>query len=73
MIDTELNPVLPEPDMPTKVCVTGSLNQYNMWSWASDNLEIGTWRTMISILGTSTSFYFDRPEDAVMFKLRFSI
>jgi len=43
------------------------------WDWCSNNLEVGTWKMMIGIMGESSSYHFIHEEDAMAFKLRFGL
>ena len=37
--------------------------------WCIDNLELGSWKTLIPLFGVSKTFYFKNEEDAMAFKI----
>jgi hypothetical protein len=43
------------------------------WTWACENLEIGTWKMLIGFLGESATYSFCNEEDLTAFKLRFGL
>jgi len=44
-----------------------------LWEWCRDNLEIGSWKMMLPIMGNSATYCFDKEEDATAFKLVFGL
>jgi len=43
------------------------------WDWCCANLETGTWKKKIPIMGDKATYFFDNGCDATVFKLWFGI
>jgi hypothetical protein len=54
---------------PIKVTVTYLVEQ---WDWCCANLKTGTWNAMFGVTWDNRmSYYFDNPEDATAFSIKF--
>lgn len=43
------------------------------WDWCCENLQVGSWKMRVGIMGTSSTYCFTNPEDLTAFKLRFNL
>jgi hypothetical protein len=55
-----------------KVKVQVNTGEY-YWNWCCERVEVGTWKMMIGLMGTSATYCFEYAEDATAFKLKFGL
>jgi hypothetical protein len=73
-MDIENSILKSHEEYPFRVRITPAIGDNNIhWHWCRDNLQVGSWKMMIRLLGASSIYCFTNAEDAVAFKLRFGL